>query len=209
VHNVNVGALQKTIATAKDDATAVRQTVGFSGEWQTGGGPQFRATIQVPNGDPVTFQADFPPPMGGTGSAPNPLAYCFWGGMACYAMTLRPRGRQAGRRAARPPRPRARGRERALGSLARRARGRGRRHGPLGPGDPGRGRGDGRGVLHVRPVRAAAAQGDGDHPGGRGASGRAAGAAAAGARAAAPAGRAAWWRPRWLGAVLPDVCFGH
>ncbi len=31
--------------------------------------------------------ADFPPPMGGTGSAPNPLAYCFWGGMACYAMT--------------------------------------------------------------------------------------------------------------------------
>jgi uncharacterized OsmC-like protein len=25
--------------------------------------------------------------MGGTGSAPNPLAYCFWGGLACYAMT--------------------------------------------------------------------------------------------------------------------------
>ena len=24
--------------------------------------------------------------MGGTGSAPNPLAYCFWGGMACYAL---------------------------------------------------------------------------------------------------------------------------
>ena len=33
------------------------------------------------------FEADFPPPMGGTGSAPNPLAYCFWGGLACYAMT--------------------------------------------------------------------------------------------------------------------------
>ncbi len=40
-----------------------------------------------PNGDPVIFEADFPPPMGGTGSAPNPLAYCFWGGLACYAMT--------------------------------------------------------------------------------------------------------------------------
>ena len=26
--------------------------------------------------------------MGGTGSAPNPLAYCFWGGLACYAMTF-------------------------------------------------------------------------------------------------------------------------
>jgi uncharacterized OsmC-like protein len=35
----------------------------------------------------VVFEADFPPPMGGTGAAPNPLAYCFWGGLACYAMT--------------------------------------------------------------------------------------------------------------------------
>jgi uncharacterized OsmC-like protein len=26
--------------------------------------------------------------MGRTGSAPNPLAYCFWGGLACYAMTF-------------------------------------------------------------------------------------------------------------------------
>ena len=25
--------------------------------------------------------------MGGSGAAPNPLAYCFWGGLACYAMT--------------------------------------------------------------------------------------------------------------------------
>lgn len=25
--------------------------------------------------------------MGGNGAAPNPLAYCFWGGLACYAMT--------------------------------------------------------------------------------------------------------------------------
>ncbi len=55
---------------------------------QTGEGqPQFRAIIPVPNGDPFVFEADFPPPMGGTGSAPNPLAYCFWGGLACYAMT--------------------------------------------------------------------------------------------------------------------------
>jgi len=30
----------------------------------------------------MIFVADFPPSMGGTGSAPNPLTYCFWGGMA-------------------------------------------------------------------------------------------------------------------------------
>ena len=88
MHNVNVDALEQTIAKAHDDPSAVKQTVSFDGEWQTGGGPQFVATIPVPNGDPVTFQADFPPPMGGTGSAPNPLAYCFWGGVACYAMTF-------------------------------------------------------------------------------------------------------------------------
>lgn len=87
MHNVNVDALEQTIAKARQDPSAVVQQVSFDGEWNAGEGPQFRATIPVPNGDPVTFEADFPPPMGGTGVAPNPLAYCFWGGLACYAMT--------------------------------------------------------------------------------------------------------------------------
>lgn len=89
MHNVNVDALKATAAKAQEDPTAVRQQVSFDGEWQTDQGqPQFRAEIPVPNGEPMIFVADFPPPMGGTGSAPNPLAYCFWGGMACYAMTF-------------------------------------------------------------------------------------------------------------------------
>lgn len=89
MHNVNVDALTATAAKAQDDPTTVRQQVRFDGEWQTQEGqPQFRAEIPVPNGEPMIFVADFPPPMGGTGSAPNPLAYCFWGGMACYAMTF-------------------------------------------------------------------------------------------------------------------------
>ena len=41
-----------------------------------------------PPGGEMIFEADFPPPMGGTGSGPNPLAYCSWGGLACYAMTF-------------------------------------------------------------------------------------------------------------------------
>ena len=87
MHNVNTQALRKTAAAAEADPAAVKQEVSFDGEWQTSDGPQFVASIPVPNGEPVRFQADFPPPMGGTGSAPNPLAYCFWGGLACYAMT--------------------------------------------------------------------------------------------------------------------------
>lgn len=88
MHNVNVDALEQTIATAREDPAAVIQEVAFDGEWNGAGGPQFRARIPVPNGEPVLFEADFPPPMGGSGSAPNPLAYCFWGGLACYAMTF-------------------------------------------------------------------------------------------------------------------------
>jgi len=88
MHNVNTDALQQTIAKAQQDPAALKQRVSFDGEWQVKGNqPQFRATIPVPDGEPFVFEADFPPAMGGTGSAPNPLAYCFWGGLACYAMT--------------------------------------------------------------------------------------------------------------------------
>ena len=88
MHNVNTDALKQTIALAEQDPSALKQRVSFDGEGQTDKGqPQFRATIPLPNGEPFVFEADFPPPMGGTGSAPNPLAYCFWGGLACYAMT--------------------------------------------------------------------------------------------------------------------------
>ena len=88
MHNFDLDALEETVASAQADPSAVVQPVRFGGEWQTEEGrPQFRATIPFPAGETV-FEADFPPAMGGTGSAPNPLAYCFWGGLACYAMTF-------------------------------------------------------------------------------------------------------------------------
>lgn len=88
MHNVNVEALKETIEKANEDASSVRQPVVFDGDWQTqDGAAQFRATIKFPQGE-MTFESDFPPPMGGSGAAPNPLAYCFWGGLACYAMTF-------------------------------------------------------------------------------------------------------------------------
>lgn len=87
MHNVNVEAVEQTAAKAVADPAAVINAVKFEGVFQTEGGAQFRGTIPFPGGETV-FEADFPPPMGGTGSAPNPLAYCFWGGLACYAMTF-------------------------------------------------------------------------------------------------------------------------
>jgi uncharacterized OsmC-like protein len=89
MHNVNVEAVELTAAKTEANPGSTMQHVAFGGDGQTSeGAPQFRAEIPVPNGEPVVFEADFPAPMGGTGSAPNPLAYCFWGGLACYAMTF-------------------------------------------------------------------------------------------------------------------------
>ncbi len=88
MHNVNTGAVEQTIEMGEKDAASLVQKVNFSGEWQTADGePQFRTEIPLPNGETIPFEADYPPHMGGTGSAPNPLAYCFWGGIACFAMT--------------------------------------------------------------------------------------------------------------------------
>lgn len=89
VHNVDVMALRATRAAAEADPGAMRQAVRFDGAWQTAAGaPQFTTEIPLPDGSTVGFSADFPPPMGGRGQAPNPLAYCFWGGLACYAMSF-------------------------------------------------------------------------------------------------------------------------
>src|SRR5690606_28364211 len=83
MHNVDVESVEATARAAADDPAAVCQQVSFTGEWQTeSGAPQFRGLIPVPGAEPVVFEADFPPPMGGSGAAPNPLAYCFWGGLA-------------------------------------------------------------------------------------------------------------------------------
>ena len=88
MHNLNTEALQATIDAAQADPAAATQPVRFDGEWNTGEGPQFSTSFPLPNGETVSFTADFPPPMGGTGSAPGPLHYCFWGGLACYAMSF-------------------------------------------------------------------------------------------------------------------------
>ena len=87
MHNVNVAAVEETAATAELEPEVALQAVRLSGEWAADEGvPQFRGTLPYPQGE-VEFVCDFPPQMGGHGAAPNPLAYCFWGGLACYAMT--------------------------------------------------------------------------------------------------------------------------
>jgi uncharacterized OsmC-like protein len=88
MHNVDLDKLAQTVAVGRRDPGAVKQPVDLAGEWNGAvGGPQFRGTIPYPAGE-VVFTCDFPPALGGSGAAPNPLAYCLWGGLACYAMTF-------------------------------------------------------------------------------------------------------------------------
>lgn len=96
MQNLNLDAVEQSAAKARQEPGALRQQVELSGEWQTReGAPQFQATIPYPRGE-FEFSADFPPPLGGSGAAPSPLAYCFWGGLACYAMTFATEAARAG-----------------------------------------------------------------------------------------------------------------
>ncbi len=89
MHNVNVEAIEATAAQAAADPATGLQPVALTGQWNVEpGATQFTTEIPLPAGGSVSFAADFPPPMGGSGAAPSPLAYCFWGGLACYAMTF-------------------------------------------------------------------------------------------------------------------------
>lgn len=88
MHNVDVESLLHTVEQGTADPSLLRQPVELSGEWQTrDGAPQFQGRIPYPGGE-VELSCDFPSQLGGSGSAPNPLAYCLWGGLACYAMTF-------------------------------------------------------------------------------------------------------------------------
>ncbi len=96
MHNLNLDAIEQSAVKAQREPDSLRQHVELAGDWQNDQGqPQFRAMIPYPQGS-VEFTADFPPPLGGSGAAPSPLAYCFWGGLACYAMTFATEAARAG-----------------------------------------------------------------------------------------------------------------
>ena len=99
----------------------------------------------------------------------------------------------------------------ALGALGRRRQGGdGRRHGPLGTRDLRRRRGHGRGLLHLRPERPAAAEGDGRDPRRRRAARRRRSSGCCSCRCCCGCSAAwAWYLPKPLGRLLPDVRFGH
>ncbi len=88
MHNVRVRQLEQTRAGAGEDPSRATIDIDLRGGWRTDESqPQFAGAVQFPKGE-TTFEADFPPFLGGEGRAPSPLAYCFYGAMCCYGATF-------------------------------------------------------------------------------------------------------------------------
>lgn len=88
VNNVNVSMLEQVANEAKVDKSKVKRTQKIGGEWLfEEGGPQFRAEVSFEGGK-VTFESDQPRSLGGGGTRPGPLHYCFFGLVSCYTASF-------------------------------------------------------------------------------------------------------------------------
>jgi len=88
MHNVRIDQLEATAKAAVDDPAAAKLDVKLDGAWRVvEERPQFAGIVKFPKGE-TSFEADFPPFLGGDGRAPTPLAYCFYGAMCCYGATF-------------------------------------------------------------------------------------------------------------------------
>jgi len=87
-NNVELERLRQTREQFERDPASARRTQVLEGEWVLGNGaPQFRAILQYEHGQSV-LEMDNPSFMGGGGTLPGPMHYCFSGLAACYASTF-------------------------------------------------------------------------------------------------------------------------
>ncbi|HEY82764.1 MAG TPA: OsmC family protein [Dehalococcoidia bacterium] len=88
LNNVNVGMLEQVAREAKADKSKVKRTQKIQGEWLLEEGqPQFRAEVSFEGGK-IVMEADQPKNLGGGGTRPGPLHYCFFGLVSCYTATF-------------------------------------------------------------------------------------------------------------------------
>lgn len=86
-NNINVEGINATVEKIKKDPSAAKKVNRMEGEWNTGEGPQFSATVTFEKGR-ATIEADQPSFLGGGGSRPGPMIYCLYGSASCYAATF-------------------------------------------------------------------------------------------------------------------------
>ncbi len=88
LNNVNVGMLEQVVKEAQSDKSKVKRQQKIEGEWLLKeGGTQFRAEVTFEGGK-VVMESDQPRNLGGGGTRPGPLHYCFFGLVSCYTATF-------------------------------------------------------------------------------------------------------------------------
>jgi uncharacterized OsmC-like protein len=84
INNVDLQRMDEFTTQVREDPSKSRRTQVIEGEWiLDDSGPQFTSTVAFEAGK-ATFQADNPTFMGGSGSLPGPMHYCFFGLASCY-----------------------------------------------------------------------------------------------------------------------------
>ncbi|MBI5562979.1 MAG: OsmC family protein [Deltaproteobacteria bacterium] len=86
-NNVNLDKLKATVAEVQKDLSKAKKANKIEGEWNSGPGPQFRATVSFEGGKAL-LEADQPTGLGGGGTQPGPMIYCLYGSASCYAATF-------------------------------------------------------------------------------------------------------------------------
>ena len=96
LNNVNVGMLEQVVKEAETDKSKVRRSQKIDGEWLLEeSGPQFKAEMSFEGGK-IVMESDQPTGMGGGGTRPGPLHYCFFGLISCYTATFAAMASQMG-----------------------------------------------------------------------------------------------------------------
>ncbi len=87
-NRINLKALEETREKILRGEFPEKKAFVVEGQWLVMNGPgQFKATLEYPQGQ-VELVTDQPPPSGGEGTAPNPVQYCVFAMLACYATTF-------------------------------------------------------------------------------------------------------------------------
>jgi len=87
MNHVNLENLQKTRRELEAGQIPATKAFEVEGRWLLEGPGQFQATLAYPGGQ-ITLVSDQPPTSGGEGTAPNPVQYCVFAMLACYATTF-------------------------------------------------------------------------------------------------------------------------
>ncbi len=87
MNNINLENIQKTKEDIIKGEFPERKPFIAEGEWLFSGEGQFKGTLEFPKGK-VTLITDQPSLSGGKGNAPNPVQYCVFAMISCYATTF-------------------------------------------------------------------------------------------------------------------------